>query len=693
MIRTNQFIGCLQTALMALCCLVVFNACSDDSSDSARQEQERQAQELKAKLAGTWNMDTDGLSDINLTMTEYHFTDNQMVMSYYVYDFENDGYDKEVLPFDYTVLNSTQDDYREVHQVRITPAQKTLEWLDQKNKELIEEAEKLGQKDFKPYDAEDLTDTLQFVLRADSLGLLIPEENILYYASEGFQLEDDAIYFQRGAIDFTTIDTKTVRASIDEMRKEVEEYQALIDDDESMLNVPKLMAKTRRAPETQHIYDNKGHELRQWMKFIPDDRMLCKMMIPGAHDAGTYGMYWDWMLTVAKTQEQDIRGQWDHGIRCFDLRVRYWDDENRLYHSMISCDKTMKDVFAEVQEKLRENPQDGAILMIKTEGNDAEALGEIVSRLVNVVPFGVTGGEPDNIATTEETVKLVEEYFLNQTVDGHPMLAKFHPDMTMKDLRGRVVVLLQNAPSESDVDYGKLKEYLGVDLGNKYANMLGASRPLKVQNDWEQDSGQAPFAYLQRKTSAFRQLLFESVEDADGTYWVYNAANGYYRDVFAFGDIIPDYATYAEQAYPIFTRDVIRYGNPRGIVLLDYVGFDHFKRVKMATLAGWGAGTVATGLLFSAALISASGFGLGVAAAISTTYLGVVVGGGIFQSLLKASWATPHFCLFWLVYKALKADADYKDPKSQDLVNAIVEVNFPEQHDTGVSDDPVDVGR
>jgi hypothetical protein len=46
-----------------------------------------------------------------------------------------------------------------------------------------------------------------------------------------------------------------------------------------------------------------------------------------------------------------------------------------------------------------------------------------------------------------------------------------------------------------------------------------------------------------------------------------------------------------------------------------------------------------------------------------------------------------------LVYQALKADADYKDPKAHDLVKAIVEVNFPEQHETGVSNDPIDIGR
>ena len=713
MIRTYDITRCLQTVVTALCCLVVLSACSDDSADdSAQREQERKVQELKAVLAGGWNLDTDGLPEYNLTMTEYNFTDTQVSMAFYGYNYDTDGYDFDKLSYDYTVLGSTQVEGREVYQLRLTPAQETINWVNRKNEEIMEEAKRLGVDDPDLYDVEEMTDTMQLVVKDNSIGFYIAKEEIEEYQSEGLTIESDVVSFQRGAIDFASIDTKPMREAIEEIKRDLEEYNALHDGDPTSLNMSKLMAQVRRASETQHIYDNKGHELREWMKSVPDDRMLCKMMIPGAHDAGTYGMYWEWLRTLAKTQDQDIKGQWDHGIRCFDLRVRYWNNENRLYHDLISCDVTLKDVFKQVQDKLRENPRDGAIIMVKTEGNNAADLKSIWVKLANTIPLGITNGEANNKESIQETVKLVEEYFLNQTVDGHPMLAKFHPDMTMKDLRGRVVVLIQNAPSESEVNYGKLKEYLAVDFGDKYGNMLGDTRPVKVQNDWEQAGGglESTYGYLQRKTTRFRNLLFETVANTQDSYWVYNAANGYYRDPALGTDLIPDYASYAQEAYPIFTRDIIRYGNPRGIVLMDYVGWDHFKRVSLKALV---YGPTLTSALIAVGATLAIGIAAGItggaalaAPLIVKAIAGILIGAGVAALagadyvtnagttlLFGEHWTAPTFYIFWLVFKAAKGLSGYKDPKAQPLINAIVEVNFPEQHETGVSNDPIDIGR
>ena len=68
---------------MTLCSLLMLSACSDDSADdSAQREQERKTQEVKAQLAGSWNLDADGLPDFNLALTEYYFDDRQVAMTY-----------------------------------------------------------------------------------------------------------------------------------------------------------------------------------------------------------------------------------------------------------------------------------------------------------------------------------------------------------------------------------------------------------------------------------------------------------------------------------------------------------------------------------------------------------------------------------------------------------------------------------
>ena len=152
--QTNKLTRCLQTVVMTLCCFVVLNACSDDMADNSAQ-QERKALELKTLLAGSWNMDTDGMSNFDLALTEYYFDDQQLAMTYYTYDYLLDGYSLEVLSYDYTVLGCSEDNGREVFQLRITPTQQTKDWVTRKNEETIAGAEETRQEDYALYDIED----------------------------------------------------------------------------------------------------------------------------------------------------------------------------------------------------------------------------------------------------------------------------------------------------------------------------------------------------------------------------------------------------------------------------------------------------------------------------------------------------------------------------------------------------------
>ena len=710
--KRNMLKALLQAAATLLYCIAMLTACSDDSTDDGKltqeekeqQELQKETEEVKKQIAGSWVLDGDGMAEYDAIMTEYTFSDTLMTIKSYSYDYDSDSYLQETLDYSFRILPCTTTTEGEIIRLQLKPDKEAIAWMDKVNQIIREDAKEWGSEPPALITQDDLSDTLQLIRNGNVLSFLLDQETMDYYASEGYVFETNLLDIERGHVVPDSLNSKALRTEIEEMMQAFAEYEALFADDSTSVDMAKLKRRVHRASETQHIYDNKGRELRQWMKDIPDDRMLCKMMIPGAHDAGTYGMYWDWLRTLAKTQDQDISGQWDHGIRYFDLRVRFWNDENRLYHDLISCDVTMKDVFQQIQNKLRENPKDGAIITVKVEGNNAEDLWSGWEKLTTIVPLNITRGRPDNVATTKETLKLAEEYFLNQTVDGHPMLAKFHPDMTMKDLRGRVVVMLQDAPSEKEVDYGRLKDYLGLEKEHTYANMMGDSRPVREQNDWEQHPAEeeSTRGYLLRKTTKFRRLLFETVEDTEDIYWVYNAANGYYRDVMSITDMVPDYATYAQEAYPIFTRDILRYGNPRGIVLIDHVGWDHFKRVKIGDLSATGTGS----LVVTTALSLAVGIGAGVAtAATGGVFLGVLVGAGASAGMVAVGtgagtsmlfgthWTSPTFYLFWLNYKIAKLAADYKDPKAQDLINAIVEVNFPEQRQTGISTDPVDVAR
>lgn len=59
-----------------------------------------------------------------------------------------------------------------------------------------------------------------------------------------------------------------------------------------------------------------------WMSRIPDDAYLCSVNIPGTHDSGMYNAQWG-MGYCAETQQLDIKGQLEAGVRIFDIRLRY----------------------------------------------------------------------------------------------------------------------------------------------------------------------------------------------------------------------------------------------------------------------------------------------------------------------------------------------------------------------------------
>ncbi len=145
----------------------------------------------------------------------------------------------------------------------------------------------------------------------------------------------------------------------------------------------------------------------EWMGEIYKDKevvtRICDMNIPGTHDTFTYyftgnkaadatiGQY-------ARTQSRDIRGQWDAGVRFFDLRLRsvnvaalditqfsnpqWWYDlilnngENSnilgIFHGIFFCGITAERGIQEIVNLLKEHPTETAIVHCTFEG-DADA--------------------------------------------------------------------------------------------------------------------------------------------------------------------------------------------------------------------------------------------------------------------------------------------------------------------------------
>lgn len=102
-------------------------------------------------------------------------------------------------------------------------------------------------------------------------------------------------------------------------------------------------------------------KLNNWMQDIEDNRLVCKMSIPGTHDtAADSGDNW------TKTQDKNIEQQLNSGIRFFDIRLVHDNGVLKLCHGKHTFNTTFdRDVLKTTIEFLKEHPSETVIMTIK----------------------------------------------------------------------------------------------------------------------------------------------------------------------------------------------------------------------------------------------------------------------------------------------------------------------------------------
>ena len=269
-----------------------------------------------------------------------------------------------------------------------------------------------------------------------------------------------------------------------------------------------------------------------WMTGLADDTPLTALSIPGAHDAAsaTITAYKRW----TRTQELDIAGLWNCGVRAFDLRPAWVDGSMGLYHDKYSAHVPFPMVMNALVLALDRHPGEGAIVLIRHEeeadGNAPEWPGEMGSILESV----------------------------------RPRLAEWTPGMTLGDLRGKILVLSRN-----DYTGGPIGGYLrgwtsGTDgSAQKNARVVDASgveSPFWVQDYYAPEGADD-------KWTEIRDLL-DATAAADGPRpLVVNHVSGYLGK-------LPDYRSNARNVNVKTAEYLQRLDGPAGIVMMDFAGVD-----------------------------------------------------------------------------------------------------------------------
>lgn len=155
-------------------------------------------------------------------------------------------------------------------------------------------------------------------------------------------------------------------------------------------------------------YSQEDHTLKSWMKDINDTVKVNDIIMPGSHDAGTYGMSW-----LGSTQHLTIEEQLNLGVRYFDLRVNKTGNDYVIFHSIINGTK-FDPILDSVVKFIDENPSETLLLDFQHFKNDS-----------------------DDYVYNEVSEKLKDKLVIQDETKDE---LRFIDELSLKDARGKCIV-------------------------------------------------------------------------------------------------------------------------------------------------------------------------------------------------------------------------------------------------------------
>ena len=248
-----------------------------------------------------------------------------------------------------------------------------------------------------------------------------------------------------------------------------------------------------------------------WMKRLPEEAYVANLSIPGSHDTGTgngfpgittsiYGPFGD---KYARTQDKNLEEQWNLGVRAFDLRPCIKDSYINVNHGIMPTKLRFDDALFFLRDRLRENPSEFVVIHL----------------------LHASAGDDNSSAYGSRLLELLGRDDLKD------FLAEFKSDLTVREMRGKILLLSRDQYADAPVG-GFFRNWTGqIDWGAQTSGQIegtgGRTAKLYMQDFAETHQEGA----LDRKVAAVRQLLDFSTKhvtrSAGDLVWVYNFASAY----------------------------------------------------------------------------------------------------------------------------------------------------------------------
>ena len=292
-----------------------------------------------------------------------------------------------------------------------------------------------------------------------------------------------------------------------------------------------------------------------WMTAIDDDTKIALLTIPGTHDAAT-----STCSAMGKCQTLTIPQQLECGVRAFDLRPTMDNNTTlgNIYHTILDTGVSMADAMTYFDNFLKAHPGEGIIVLMRYE----------IERQVFV-------------RIEEDYYKSAMKNFLWDNKIYQSRMAAFNKSMTMKDLRGRILIISRNDLSpvstfETAYTQWSHSNSVGEAL---YIYGTGGLGRIYVQDMYsaEQNGNSSEADFLAKKKELVCKLMDITVpfREGDQNNWVINYCSGYAGSALAYDS----YAKNAASTNPA-TLEHIRANTGKGftgIVMMDYAGTDTYE--------------------------------------------------------------------------------------------------------------------
>ena len=285
-----------------------------------------------------------------------------------------------------------------------------------------------------------------------------------------------------------------------------------------------------------------------WMERLDDNAYLSQVSIPGTHDTAT-GEGWTGFLgelagpSMGVTQDLSIAQQLNCGVRAFDLRPCVNEDELVINHGVLQTKAKFPETLKQLCQFVTDHPTEFVVVVMRHE-SDGDDNSSLWNNMMNSC--------------------------LNSD-DVRPFLADYKRDITVGELRGKVLILSRDKYANTPVG-GFIS---GWAHQSNYATgtikgAAGVTGTLYVQDFYE------VMEYTSLKLKGIEKLLDFSTQNNVNKSTRHlvvciNCASGYTASASSDGN--RDNAVLCNKKIIDYLADE-KHAGPTGIIFMDFAGTD-----------------------------------------------------------------------------------------------------------------------